>query len=80
MELVVLWGGGQVPGPANTNIDYVNIDSTGNAIDFGDLSDDRRFRIKLLKNKRNIWLWFMWIQCNRFCITIASTGGDTRFW
>ena len=37
--------------PANTNrIDYQNIDSTGNAIDFGDLSDDRRSIASSFKN------------------------------
>jgi len=32
-----LWAGGYAPGKIN-EIQYVNVDSTGNAIDFGDLS------------------------------------------
>ena len=39
-----LWFGGEGPGspaPRNT-IQFVNVDSTGNAVDFGDTNDHRR--------------------------------------
>ena len=35
-----LWGGGYSPGSSNT-VDYVTIQSTGNAVDFGDLTQAR---------------------------------------
>ena len=49
-----LFGGGYSPGNVNT-IDYANLDSTGNAIDFGNLTQARYSAGALASRTRGVW-------------------------
>ena len=49
-----LFGGGYSPGAVNT-IDYANLDSTGNAIDFGNLTQARYSPGALASRTRGVW-------------------------
>ena len=51
-----LFGGGQKPGPAVTDvIDYITISTLGNAQDFGNLSNDRRSIASNSSRTLGIW-------------------------
>ena len=76
-----LFGGGYSPGAVNT-IDYANLDSTGNAIDFGNLTDARYSPGALASRTRGVWGGGNNVGANRDIIdyvTIASTGDAIDF-
>jgi len=50
----VFGGGGSAPTVSNV-IDYITISSTGNATDFGDLTDDRNFLGSCASATRGLW-------------------------
>ena len=49
-----LWGGGS-PTTGGNIIDYINISSTGNAIDFGDLSGNTKYVSAFSSSTRGVW-------------------------
>ena len=77
-----LFGGGRVPSPGTTSdvIDYINIASTGNAIDFGNLSGARRKPGGLASRTRGVFGggYTPDLDVIEF-VTIASTGDVTDF-
>ena len=79
-----LTGGGFSPGKTDT-IDYINIDTTGNAIDFGNLSESRYWLSSFSSRTRGIWGGggihpSSPNQTDRIdFVTISSTGDATDF-
>ena len=74
-----LFGGGQLTGPNAMSdvIDYVNISSAGNAIDFGNLTVARRWVTGAVASKtRGVWAGGFTPSINDTIdfVTIASTG------
>jgi len=81
-----LLGGGYSPTPNNANRDYIdqiNIDSTGDAIDFGNLTDGRRPGQNAAGSRtRAIWMGGRASPLNKNVIdfvTIAQQGNATDF-
>jgi len=81
-----LLGGGYSPTPNNANRDYIdqiNIDTTGNAIDFGNLTDGRRPGQNAAGSRtRAIWMGGRASPLNKNVIdfvTIAQQGNATDF-
>ena len=51
-----VWGGGEIPSPGVTNvIDYADLTSQGNAVNFGDLSQARRKPASVASSTRGVW-------------------------
>jgi len=50
-----VWGGGRVGAALQTIIDYINISSAGNAINFGNLSQARRRVSACASSTRGVW-------------------------
>ena len=82
-----LWFGGEGPGspaPRNT-IQFVNVDSTGNAVDFGDMSQVRtEFSAAASRVRAFAIGGFLGSQPTNYSnaldmVTIASTGNATDF-
>jgi len=67
-----------VCGRNHTDIDYVNISSTGNAIVFGTTTDDYE-GFALSSRTRGVFGGTLGYGVNMKFITISSTGGDTTF-
>jgi len=67
-----------VCGRSHTNIDYVNMSSTGNAITFGTASDNYE-GFALASRTRGVFGGTLGYGVNMKFITISSTGGDTTF-
>jgi len=68
-----VWAGG---GPsATTTIDYINVDTTGNAIDFGDMPGNRYYMRGYGSRTRGLWAQDTGTGANLIeYITISSTG------
>ena len=49
-----IWAGGSNGGPYEVTIDYVSIPTTGNASDFGDLSDARQYPAGVSNGQRGV--------------------------
>ncbi len=49
-----IWAGGSNGGPYELTIDYVSIPTTGNATDFGDLSDARQYPAAVSNGQRGV--------------------------
>ena len=78
-----LFGGGYTNSPASSNtniIDYITISTTGNAIDFGDLSAARQDAHGTSSNTRGVFGGSSGPQ-NNFIeyVTISSTGNSQTF-
>ena len=78
-----LFGGGYTPSATDV-IDYINIDTTGNAIDFGDLTDTHN----VSKGSTSSRVRAVWVgggqepntqTASGEHITISSTGNSTQF-
>jgi len=76
-----LWGGGRAsPDVLSSIIDYVNISSTGNAINFGDLTQARRRVSACASSTRGVWGGGYNPDRNTIdFVTISSTGSATSF-
>ena len=76
-----IFGGGGEPPDGEDVIDYVNISSTGNAIDFGNLTDARSNLASCSSSTRGLWAGGY--GPNRRVtidfVTISSTGNATDF-
>ena len=79
-----LFFGGEGSNPRNT-IQFVNVDSTGNAIDFGDMNDERTEGMACASRVRAFAVGgFLGSQPTNYTntldmVTIASTGNATNF-
>lgn len=82
----VLGGGGLAPGAAVNTIEYINIASTGNAIDFGDLTNSRSTVSALSSSTRGIFAGglnpspspgALFTAIDK--VTISSTGNASSF-
>ena len=75
-----LFGGGRTPSSVSDVIDYINISSTGNAIDFGNLSAAKRKVGGLASRTRGVFGggYTPDLDVIEF-VTIASTGNVTDF-
>ena len=79
-----LFFGGEGSNPRNT-IQFVNVDSTGNAIDFGDMNDERTEGMACASRGRAFAVGgFLGGQPTNYTntldmVTIASTGNATNF-
>jgi hypothetical protein len=77
-----LFGGG-TPTTGGNIIDYINISSTGNAIDFGDLSGNTKYISAFSSSTRGVWGGGERVpagnQQGMEYITISSTGNVTTF-
>ena len=73
-----LWGGG---GPsATTRIDFVNVDSTGDAIDFGDLLGNENYTRGYGNRTRGLWAQSVGPVSDQIeFITIAQQGNSQDF-
>ena len=73
-----LWGGG---GPSATDrIDFVNVDSTGNAIDFGNLLGNENYTRGYGNRTRGLWAQSVGPVTNTIeFITISIQGNSTNF-
>ena len=73
-----LWGGG---GPSATDtIDFVNVDTTGNAIDFGNLLGNENYTRGYGNRTRGLWAQSVGPVTNQIeFVTIASTGDAQDF-
>ena len=77
----VFGGGFTGPSPANAETDviqYINISSAGNAVDFGDLSATRRFVASLSSSTRGVFGGGFTTNTIEY-ITISSTGDAIDF-
>ena len=72
-----LWGGGG-PSPTTT-IDYVNVDTTGNALDFGDMLGNRHYMRGYGSRTRGLWGHNVEASSEISFVTISSTGNATDF-
>ena len=80
-------GGGTSPGGADdrhvNTIDYITISTTGNALDFGDLTERRDFIESLASRTRGFWFAGVdpgTVGLNTIdFVTIASTGNAVNF-
>ncbi len=76
-----LFAGGFVPGSVVNEIDFINVDSTGNAVDFGNLTQARRGVAGTASRSRGIMAGGRVpgdVNTIEF-VTIASTGDGTNF-
>ena len=75
-----LMGGGSAPGVTNA-IDFINVDTTGNSSDFGDLSYARRGVAALASRTRGVFAGGRTSEDNNGIdfVTIASTGNAADF-
>ena len=74
-----LMGGGSAPGVTNA-IDFINVDTTGNSSDFGDLSYARRGVAALASRTRGVFAGGRSSDNNGIdFVTIASTGNAADF-
>ena len=74
-----LMGGGSAPGVTNA-IDFINVDTTGNSSDFGDLSYARRGVAALASRTRGVFAGGRSSDNNGIdFVTIASTGDAADF-
>ena len=74
-----LMGGGSAPGVTNA-IDYISVDTTGNSLDFGDLSYARRGVAALASRTRGVFAGGRSSDNNGIdFVTIASTGNASDF-
>ena len=73
-----LWGGG---GPSATDtIDFVSVDTTGNAIDFGNLLGNENYTRGYGNRTRGLWAQSVGPVTNQIeFVTIASTGDAQDF-
>ena len=73
-----LWGGG---GPSATDtIDFVNVDTTGNALDFGNLLGNENYTRGYGNRTRGLWAQSVGPVSNQIeFITIAQQGNSTDF-
>ena len=73
-----LWGGG---GPsATTTIDFVNVDTTGNALDFGDLLGNENYTRGYGNRTRGLWAQSVGPVSDQIeFITIAQQGNSQDF-
>ena len=73
-----LWGGG---GPSATDtIDFVSVDTTGNAIDFGNLLGNENYTRGYGNRTRGLWAQSVGPVTNQIeFVTIASTGAAQDF-
>ena len=72
-----LWGGGG-PSPT-TRIDFVNVDSTGDAIDFGDMLGNRHYMRGYGNRTRGLWGHNVESSSEISFVTISSTGNAQDF-
>ena len=72
-----LWGGGG-PSPT-TRIDFVNVDSTGNALDFGDMLGNRHYMRGYGSRTRGLWGHNVESSSEISFVTISSTGNAQDF-
>jgi len=70
-------GGGYTPSGQLNNIDYFNVDTTGNTTDFGTFNSSRRNAAKISSSTRGVFAGG-YRQDMEF-VTISSTGGGTVF-
>ena len=70
-------GGGYIPSGQLNNIDYFNVDTTGNTLDFGTFSSSRRNSAKISSSTRGVFAGG-YQQSIEF-VTIASTGNGSAF-
>ena len=70
-------GGGYTPSGQLNNIDYFNVDTTGNTIDFGTFNSSRRNGAKISSSTRGVFAGGY--QQDMEFVTISSTGGGTVF-
>ena len=74
-----LMGGGSAPGVTNA-IDFINVDTTGDSSDFGDLSYARRGVAALASRTRGVFAGGRSSDNNGIdFVTIASTGNAADF-
>ena len=74
-----LMGGGSAPGVTNA-IDYINVETMGNSLDFGDLSYARRGVAALASRTRGVFAGGRSSDNNGIdFVTIASTGNASDF-
>ena len=73
-----LFGGGYAPGSVNT-IDYINISSTGNAQDFGDLITAQSFNSSCSSSTRGLFSGSFPLSNTIEYVTISSTGNAQDF-
>jgi hypothetical protein len=74
----VIAGGNQNPGAGNVaSMEYVNINSTGDAITFGDLTSARRGAAPMSSRTRAVFAGGYTTSINY--VTISSTGNGTNF-
>jgi len=79
-----LFGGGHGPSPTNevNEIEYINIASTGNSVDFGDLQQTRQALSSLGSSTRGFWVGGRDAPANFDIIefvTFSSLGDNTDF-
>ncbi len=78
-----MWGGGYTTSPSNSTvniIDYVEIATIGNAVDFGDLFTGRYSTASVASPVRACWAGGNTPAKSIIdCVTIASKGNATRF-
>ena len=72
-----LWGGGG-PSPT-TRIDFVNVDTTGDALDFGDMLGNRHYMRGYGSRTRGLWGHNVESSSEISFVTISSTGNATDF-
>ena len=74
-----LFGGGRVPGGDSNQIQFINVDSTGNGTDFGNLSGARRGIGGCSDRTRGLFGGGNPVTNTIDFVTIASTGDTTDF-
>ena len=72
-----LWGGGG-PSPT-TRIDFVNVDTTGDALDFGDMLGNRHYMRGYGSRTRGLWGHNVEQSSEISFVTISSTGNAQDF-
>jgi hypothetical protein len=75
-----LFGGG-VPGPATNTIEYINISSTGNSQDFGDLTTAENDKMSCSSSTRGIFTSAIYTPASNAIdyVTISTTGNAQDF-
>ena len=77
-----IFAGGDSPGPTFRGAEYITISTTGNAVDYGDLSVDRTRQASVSSNTRAVWAGGNEAPAFSNIIdyfTIASTGNAADF-
>ena len=76
-----LWGGGSEDSPVGTvnTVDYVNISSTGDAVNFGDLTVKRNWLASMASSTRGVWAAGSPATNTIDFVSIPTTGDATDF-